>query len=89
LQLTSKEKTINLLLHKWDWLLGLLTSSCPSTSRSLTLLTLLNHWHKEIWHRSPAGPHTRHKLLLIPKPRLIKVQRLQKALSSEKAILQN
>nr|GMC48148.1 hypothetical protein Iba_chr01aCG17990 [Ipomoea batatas] len=38
--------------------------STPATL-TLGLLTLLDHWHKEIWHRTSPRTHSRNKLLLI------------------------
>lgn len=62
----------NLLMRKWKRLLVLLTRT-SSTSAARTL-TLLNHWHKEVGHWSPARSHTWDKLLLIPKSRLSKIK---------------
>ena len=65
-------KDNHLLLHHGNRLLGLLDwggTSTPAT-RALTLLSLLDHWHKEVWHWS-ATPHARHQLVLISKCRLI------------------
>nr|GMC50470.1 hypothetical protein Iba_chr01bCG17150 [Ipomoea batatas] len=69
--LTAKKVNTYLLLHQRHRLLSLLARSC-STPATLTLglLTLLDHWHKEIWHRTSPRTHSRNKLLLVAKSSL-------------------
>lgn len=61
----------HLLLYHREWLLGLLHRSCTTSSaKTLALLTLQDHWNKEVRHWCPTGIHSRNKLLLVTKSSL-------------------
>jgi hypothetical protein len=67
----KKHISTDLLLHHWQRLLGLLhRTTSTATSWALALLALLDHWNKEMGHRSSSRPHSRNKLLLVTKSSL-------------------
>lgn len=59
-----------LLTTHWHGLLHSTSTSTP-TSRTLWLLSLLNHRHHKVWHWT-TRPHPRHQRLLKGKPSLTK-----------------